>query len=105
MCIQNAINLNVSCVQNCVKVDDTVPGVGEGLNAGMWTIGLAISGNEVGLSLDGWNALSADEQQVCRKHAYERMHQAGAHYVVDTIADLMPCIDDIESKLQRNDKP
>ncbi len=105
MCIQNAINLNVSCVQNCVKVDDTVPGIGEGLNAGMWTVGLAISGNEVGLSLDDWNALSTDEQQGPRKHAYERLHQAGAHYVVDTVADLMPCIDDIEAKLQRGGKP
>ncbi len=105
MCIQNAINLNVSCVQNCVKVDDTVPGVAEGLNAGMWTIGLATSGNEVGLSLDQWNELPVDEQQVRRRRAYERMQEAGAHYVVDTIGDLMPCIDDIEQKLLRNEKP
>ncbi|PYO35726.1 MAG: phosphonoacetaldehyde hydrolase, partial [Candidatus Rokuibacteriota bacterium] len=51
MCLQNVINLQVSPVDACVKVDDTVPGIEEGLNAGMWTIGLAVSGNEIGLPL------------------------------------------------------
>ncbi|MEE8635622.1 MAG: phosphonoacetaldehyde hydrolase, partial [Acidiferrobacterales bacterium] len=57
MCLQNVMNLGVTMVQSCVKIDDTVPGVEEGLNAGMWTIGLAISGNEVGLPLKEWEAL------------------------------------------------
>src|SRR2546428_6081448 len=51
MCLQNVIKLGVSAVQACVKIDDTIPGVEEGLNAGMWTIGLAVSGNEVGMTL------------------------------------------------------
>jgi phosphonoacetaldehyde hydrolase len=105
MCLQNAINLQVDCVQACVKVDDTIPGIEEGLNAGMWTVGLAISGNEVGLSLADWEALAEDEQKVRRERAYRRMLQSGAHYVVDTIADLMPCIDDIEARLRRGERP
>jgi phosphonoacetaldehyde hydrolase len=105
MCLQNAINLQVDCVAACVKVDDTIPGVEEGLNAGMWSIGLAVSGNEVGLSLADWQALPADEQQAKRERAYRRMLQSGAHYVVDTIADLMPCIEDIEARLRRGERP
>ena len=105
MCLQNAINLGVDCVQACVKVDDTIPGVEEGLNAGMWSIGLAVSGNEVGLSLADWQALAEDERKVRRERAYRRMLQSGAHYVVDTIADLMPCIDDIEARLRRGERP
>jgi phosphonoacetaldehyde hydrolase len=105
MCLQNAINLQVDCVQACVKVDDTIPGVEEGLNAGMWSIGLAVSGNEVGLSLAEWEALPADEQAARRERAYRRMLQSGAHYVVDTIADLMPCIGDIERRLRRGERP
>ena len=61
MCLQNAINLQVDCVAACVKVDDTIPGVEEGLNAGMWTVGLAISGNEVGLPLHEWQALPEED--------------------------------------------
>ena len=103
MCLQNVIKLGVSTVQACVKIDDTVPGVEEGLNAGMWTIGLAVSGNEVGMMLEDWRALPAAEQKVKRERAYARMQQCGAHYTVDTIADIMPCIDDIQARIRRGE--
>jgi phosphonoacetaldehyde hydrolase len=105
MCLQNAINLRVTTVQSCVKVDDTVPGVEEGLNAGMWTIGLAVSGNEVGLPLEEWQALPEETKAAKRARAYARMQQCGAHYVVDTIADLIPCIDDIQARIARGETP
>ena len=105
MCLQNVILLGVSTVQACVKIDDTIPGVEEGLNAGMWTIGLAVSGNEVGLMLDEWKALPAAAQKVKRERAYLRMHQCGAHYTVNTIADIMPCIDDIQARIRRGERP
>lgn len=105
MCLRNVIDLGVSTVQACVKIDDTIPGVEEGLNAGMWTIGLAVSGNEVGMVLDDWRALPIAEQQAKRKRAYTRMQQCGAHYVVDTIADIMPCIDDIQERIRRGEAP
>ncbi len=105
MCLQNVINLGVTTVEACVKVDDTVPGVEEGLNAGMWTIGLAVSGNEVGLSLKEWKRLSKAEKEEKRARAHRRMAQAGAHYTVDTIAEMMPCIDDIEERIRRGERP
>jgi phosphonoacetaldehyde hydrolase len=105
MCLRNAINLNVTTIHACVKIDDTVPGVEEGLNAGMWSIGLAMSGNEVGLPLKELEALPAAERAARRQRAYTRMYQAGAHYVVDSIADIMPCLDDIEARLKRGEAP
>jgi phosphonoacetaldehyde hydrolase len=33
------------------------------------------------------------------------MLQSGAHYVVDTIAELLPCIEDIEARLRRGERP
>jgi phosphonoacetaldehyde hydrolase len=105
MCLQNVIKLGVSAVQACVKIDDTVPGIEEGLNAGMWTIGLAVSGNEVGMMLDEWRALPPAEQKIKRDRAYTRMQQCGAHYTVDTIADIMPCIDDIQARIRRGEAP
>ena len=105
MCLQNVIKLGVSTVHACVKIDDTIPGVEEGLNAGMWTIGLAISGNEVGMTLDEWQALPAAAQKLKRDRAYARMQQCGAHYTVDSIADIMPCIDDIQARIRRGEAP
>ena len=105
MCLQNVIKLGVTTVHGCVKIDDTIPGVEEGLNAGMWTIGLAISGNEVGMTLEEWNTLPADAQKPKRERAYARMQQCGAHYTVDSIADIMPCIDDIQARIRRGEAP
>jgi phosphonoacetaldehyde hydrolase len=105
MCLQNMINLQVWPAEACVKVDDIVPGVEEGLNAGMWTVGVAISGNQVGLPLKQWEALPASEQEVRRVSAYRRLRAGGAHYVIDTVADLIPCLDDIEARLSRGEKP
>ncbi len=105
MCLLNAIKLQVSPVEACVKVDDTRPGIEEGLNAGMWTVGLAMSGNEIGLSLKDLKALPRAERETKRAGAYTRMYQTGAHYVVDGIGDLMPCLDDIERRLAAGEKP
>ncbi len=105
MCLKNVIELGVGTVHACVKIDDTVPGVEEGLNAGMWTIGLAVSGNEVGLPLADWTALPAAEQAARRERATTRLRHAGAHYTVDSIADILPCIDDIQARLRHGDAP
>ncbi|MCZ6470023.1 MAG: phosphonoacetaldehyde hydrolase, partial [Gammaproteobacteria bacterium] len=47
-------------------------------------------------------------EEVKQKHRdriYPTMYQRGAHYVIDSIADLMPCLDDIEARLRRGEKP
>jgi phosphonoacetaldehyde hydrolase len=105
MCLLNVVKLGVSTVQACVKIDDTIPGVEEGLNAGMWTIGLAVSGNEVGMTLDEWRALLPAGQQAKRERARARLRQCGAHYVVDSIADIMPSIEDIQARIRRGETP
>ena len=48
------IALNVWPAAACVKVDDTLPGIEEGLNAGMWTVAVALTGNGMGLSGKNW---------------------------------------------------
>lgn len=105
MCLQNVINLQVSPVEACVKVDDTLPGIEEGLNAGMWTIGLALSGNEIGLPLREVQAMDPAELDRRRQRAHARMSQAGAHYVVDSIADVMPCLDAIQERVAHGERP
>jgi phosphonoacetaldehyde hydrolase len=62
-----------------------------------------VSGNEVGLTLEQWKALSETEKRLKRDRAYTRMRQCGAHYVVDSIADIMPCIDDIQARIRRGE--
>ncbi|WP_051279186.1 phosphonoacetaldehyde hydrolase [Chitinilyticum aquatile] len=105
MALANVIELGVKHVAATVKVDDTAVGIAEGLNAGMWTVGLAVSGNEVGLSLEEWLALTPAEQAARRQRAADKLAQAGAHYVIDSIADLPAVIAEINARLARGEQP
>ncbi|WP_417617633.1 phosphonoacetaldehyde hydrolase [Oceanisphaera sp.] len=105
MSLQAAIALEATAMHACVKVDDTGVGIEEGLNAGMWTVAVAVSGNEVGLSLEDWQALATDEQRRLRDRAHARLAATGAHYVVDSIAELPVVISDIEARLARGERP
>ncbi len=105
MCIQNAMDLQVYPMEALVKIGDTLPDIWEGLNGNMWTIGLAKTGNEMGLTEAQIDALDPDLCKRKLERAYDRMAMAGAHYVVDGIADIMPCIDDINARLARGERP
>jgi phosphonoacetaldehyde hydrolase len=93
-------DLGVYPPSSVIKVDDTAPGIAEGLAAGTWTVGVAASGNEVGRSLAEWTALDRKEQLRLAEAAGERLRAAGAHHVVDTVADLPPVVDAIERRLR-----
>ncbi len=105
MCVQNVMDMNIYPFEACVKVDDTLPGIDEGLNAGMWTIGLAKTGNEIGLNEAEINALDPDVLQRRLDRAYDRMAKAGAHYVVDGIWDVPAALEDINRRLARGERP
>ena len=105
MVLKNMIELQVSPVESVVKVDDTLTGIEEGVNAGCWAIGLAISGNEVGVPLAEWKAMPESVQQAHRDRIYPTMYQRGAQYVIDSVADMMPCLDEIEARLARGERP
>ncbi|MBR0558726.1 phosphonoacetaldehyde hydrolase [Neokomagataea anthophila] len=84
----NLIALNIWPAQRVVKVDDTPVGIAEGLNAGTWTVGVALSGNAFGHSEADIATMSAQDFATKRQAAYDTLREAGAHCVIDTIADL-----------------
>jgi len=93
-------------IQSVVKVDDTVGGVGEGLNAGCWTVGVSIYSNYMDINhIDEVSKLSSEEFE--RRHAAtrEKLQVAGAHYVIDSILDLEAVIEDINDRLARGERP
>ncbi|WP_218188026.1 phosphonoacetaldehyde hydrolase [Desulfosarcina cetonica] len=61
MCYQNAMALGVYPMAAMVKIGDTISDVEEGRNAGMWTVGLTQSGNELGLPQDLVDALAPQD--------------------------------------------
>ena len=105
MCLRNAENLGIYPMEAIVKIGDTLPDIEEGLNAGMWTVGLAKTGNEMGLNEKELESLTAEDLDRRLTRARSRMAQAGAHYVVDGIWNCDPIIDDINVRLARGERP
>lgn len=105
MALLNAQILGTYPMEAIVKIGDTVPDIGEGLNAGMWTIGVAMTGNEVGLTESQILHLPADVRKTMRQRAYDTLRQAGAHYVVDSIADVPALLPEIERRLSVGERP
>lgn len=105
MALQALIRLSISPVEAAVKIGDTVVDIEEGLNGGMWSVGVAATGNEVGLSAADYAALPVDGRRRLSDAATDVLLKAGAHYVVDSIADVMPVLDSIEERLRAGEKP
>jgi phosphonoacetaldehyde hydrolase len=85
--------LGVWPLQRVAKVDDTEAGVAEGRNAGCFTVGLAASGNAVGLTQEALAALPAAERARRLAAAKQSLLAAGADVVIDSIADLISVMD------------
>ena len=105
MCFENARRLGVYPMEAIVKVDDTTVGVEAGLNAGMWTIGIARSGNLVGLSEEELDKLAKEEQQRRVNAAAAELYRCGAHFVVDSIADMPRVLRQISNELASGMRP
>ncbi len=105
MIYRSLLDLDVWPAWSVVKVDDTEVGIAEGLNAGTWTVGVAVSGNVFGLSEQDTRALPPDDFARRRAAANARLTAAGAHYVIDSVADLLPVISAVEGRLARGERP
>jgi phosphonoacetaldehyde hydrolase len=95
--------LGVWPAASVVKADDTAPGVGEGKAAGTWTIGIALTGNAVGLSAEELAALPQAERSRLRQHAAAELRDADM--VIDSIADLPQAIAAIDARLAAGERP
>jgi phosphonoacetaldehyde hydrolase len=88
-----------------VNFGDTIPDVESGRNAGVWSIGVARTGNMIGLNEADAAALPPAEMARRIAAAERDMRKAGAHYVADSFAAGVACIADIEARLARGERP
>jgi phosphonoacetaldehyde hydrolase len=105
MCLQLALSLHVSATAAVVKIGDTVSDIDEAHNAGMWAVGVAATGNEIGLSAAAFAALPTEDRQHRMAIARERLKAAGAHYVIDSAAAAETVLDAIDRRLAAGERP
>ncbi|MDR3621399.1 MAG: phosphonoacetaldehyde hydrolase [Paludisphaera borealis] len=92
-----AEGLDVFPMSSVLVVDDTAPGIEAGRFAGAGTVAVTRTGNCLGLSQD--EAASADAAELATRldAASAEFRRIGAHYVIETVADLLSVLDDLES--------
>jgi len=101
----NMVNMDVYPAQSVVKVDDTTSGIVAGLNAGCWTVGVAKTGNYVGMTEQEME--KADGEMLSRKidNARNILYKNGAHFVIETTNDLPGVIAEINKRMQMGIRP
>jgi phosphonoacetaldehyde hydrolase len=106
MVYRNLDLMDIHPIQSVVKVDDTVSGVGEALEAGCWGVGVARYSNYMDIDTMEMEA-SLPAEEIERRVALTReiLRKTGAHYVLDSIVELPEVIDDINERLARGEKP
>ncbi len=105
MCFRNAMELETYPMSTMVKVGDTPIDVLEGLNAGMWTVAVTTSGNEMGLTHEEVQDMDATELESRVRSIRKRMETVGAHFVIDDISGLAPVIEEINQLIAEGLRP
>jgi phosphonoacetaldehyde hydrolase len=105
MIYANAIRMQVEPLEAIVKIGDTPVDIEEGLHAGVWTVGVARTGNMIGLSAEDLGALTPAEKANRLKNARTQLSAAGPHEVIDAVADCEAAIDVIEARIRNGERP
>lgn len=104
-CWEALMALNVAQLDGCVLVSGEPRLLQSGLNAGLWTIGLASCGSLCGLAPNEWQALSAQQRELKRGKATVQLFGLGVHSVIDHLGELDTCLADISLRRLKGEKP
>jgi phosphonoacetaldehyde hydrolase len=105
LCFENARRLGVYPMSSILKVDDTPAGIAAGRNAGTWTVGIVASGNEVGLTYERFESLSQELRTPLLDRAQSKLASAGAHFLIDTIAELPAVVARVNHRIADGELP
>ncbi len=105
MIFHAARELGIYPLSAYVKVGDTPADVAEGHAAGTWVVSVVRSGNEVGLSESQLAALPEMLREAKFQAAQAKLAACGPHYIIDTVADLMPVVDEISRRIAEGETP
>lgn len=98
MCYQNAIDLQIYPMSQMVKVGDTITDIKEGINAGMWTVGVIKGGNELGFSKQQVENMEPAQLKRSMRTVEEKFYKAGVDFVIGEISELVGVIEEINKK-------
>ncbi|WP_447750582.1 HAD family phosphatase [Pseudomonas nicosulfuronedens] len=104
-CWQALMQLGSQSLDGCVLVSGQPRLLQAGLNAGLWTIGLAASGPLCGHAPGDWDALGNLDRDRLRAQATLGLYRLGVHSVIDHLGELDSCLQDIAGRRLKGEKP
>lgn len=99
MIYQNMINLAIASPKSIIKVGDTIADIKEGVNAGVWSVGVILGSSEMGLTESEASNMDKHELKQMIESVRKRFIEAGAHYTIETMDELPALIKQI-NKIQ-----
>lgn len=92
MCLAILRGFGIDDPRRAVKIGDTANDVLEGKNAGMWTIGITLTGSLTGLSEEAVAALSPHQRETAAARAKNELTEAGADFLAPDIPACLPLL-------------
>ncbi|WP_449433988.1 phosphonoacetaldehyde phosphonohydrolase-related protein [Pseudomonas putida] len=104
-CWQALMSLDSERLDGCVLVSGEPRLLQSGLNAGLWTIGLAACSPSCDLTSKQWQGMSQQQQELARGKATLALFGLGVHSVIDHLEALDTCLTDIAQRRRKGEKP
>jgi len=105
MIFKNMEFLKICPPSAVVKVGDTIADVVEASNAGVWSVAVVESSSLVSLSEVELAGLPDKERHRIVQRASRKLAEAGAHFVINTLAELPLALDQIEHRVTNGQAP
>ncbi|NIF18666.1 phosphonoacetaldehyde phosphonohydrolase-related protein [Pantoea sp. Cy-639] len=104
-CWKALMTLESQRLDGCVLVSGEPRLLQSGLNAGLWTVGLATCSPTCDRTSSQWQAMSPQDQERARGKATLELFDLGAHSVIDHLESLDTCLADIALRRHKGEKP
>jgi len=88
-----------------VAIGDTLSDIEAGRNAGVWTVGITRTGNLIGMNAEEVEQADPTLLASLIEEGTRQLIDKGAHYVVESFAELPAIIDVINERMKAGDRP
>ncbi len=105
MIYANALRLGAYPLEQMIKIGDADVDIGEGLSAGMWTVGVVRGGSLLGLTLSEVASMEAVALTERCEAVRASLLAQGAHYVIESLKDAGPVLDEIRQRIAKGERP
>lgn len=105
MIYRNMERLALRTAWRLVKVGDTVSDIKEGVNAGLWSVGVVVGSSEMGLNMEDYNGLTQRDKEKEIARTVKKFMDSGADFTIETIDELPRLLETINELIAKGKRP